>query len=456
MLTASFAGQEEAAEALRRLYKRGFRRIGLLHKTSKGEIRASDRFVLRRMARALLGSALLGMASFAASVLLGWPTLLTCLAGGCAGFLAGWIWNRRSSQGIEKSLLRDHAQWLVSDETVLILQAPLPALHAALALVREGGDIPPAVSVLHPKRPLPAVRMQSGILARLQSARRQIHEVCIDLIQAGRLEQGTPPTAELILDNEYVIEGNARDVQVNLPPHFCRRLPSLTEGPSAGLPRIYEIACNLVAALELRLDRENICGFIDACQVAAPLTIGELWALPQMLRIALIQSIREIALRTSAELREREIADFWANRLIRANRRSPDQLFAILAELSVNQPSPSPYFAGQLIGNLYDEESALVLVQGWLERAFHQPLGEISLREQNRQAKDQIAIGNAFTSLRQLALLDWREIFENSSRVEQLLRGDPAGVYRGMDFDTRDRYRRIVEELARRSGRTED
>src|SRR5208282_2501622 len=114
------------------------------------------------------------------------------------------------------------------------------------------------------------------------------------------------------------------------------------------------------------------------------------------------------------------------------------------------------YFAGQLIGHLYDEESALVLVQGWLERALHQPLGEISLREQNRQARDQISIGNAFTSLRQLALLDWREIFEHSSRVELLLRKDPAGTYRGMDFDTRDRYRRVIEEMARRSGRTED
>ena len=455
MLTASFAGQKEAARAFRRLNKRGFRRIALLRKTSRGEIRARERFALRRVFRALLAAAFLASASFAASLLLGWSMLPTCLAGGCAGFLAGWIWNRRSMQGVEKKLLRDHARWMVSDETVLILQAPLLRLHAAVSLLREGGDIPPAISVLHPKRPLPAVRTPSRMLTQLQGARRQIHEVCIDLIQAGRLEQGTPPTAEWILDNEYVIEGNARDVQVNLPLHFCRRLPSLTGGPSVGLPRIYEIACNLAAGLELRLDKENICGFVDACQATTPLAIAELWALPQMLRIALIEGIRDLALRTSAELREREIADFWANRLIRANRRSPDQLFAILAELSVNRPSPSPYFAAQLIGHLYDEESALVLVQAWLERALHQPLREISLREQNRQARDQISIGNAFTSLRQLALLDWREIFEHSSRVEKLLRGDPAGIYCAMDFDTRDRYRRIVEELARRSGRTE-
>ena len=295
------------------------------------------------------------------------------------------------------------------------------------------------------------------MLSRLHDARRQIHEVCIDLIQAGRLEQGTPPTAEWILDNEYVIEGNARDVQVNLPLRFSRQLPSLADGPSAGLPRIYEIAC------EPRCGAGTAPGQGEHLRIhrrlpgrPPPWPSASSGPFPRCCASRWCRASGISPLRTSAELREREIADFWASRLIRANRRGPDQLFAILAELSVTQPSPSPYFAGQLIGHLYDEESALVLVQGWLERAFHQPLGDVSLREQNRQARDQISIGNAFTSLRQLALLDWREIFEHSSRVERLLRADPSGIYRGMDFETRDRYRRIVEELARRSGRTED
>ncbi|MGO9410402.1 MAG: GH36-type glycosyl hydrolase domain-containing protein [Spirochaetia bacterium] len=427
-----------------------------MHKAANGEVYSGDPFLLNRMLMALLSAALFALITLAASFILKWPMLPLSLVGGSVGLLAGWMLNRSSKRGIQRSLLKEHARWLVSDETLLILQAPSRTLPAAVSLLREGGDIPPAVFVLHPKRPVPEGHTHSSILLRLQDARRQIHEVCKDLSQAGRLEQGTPPTAEWILDNEYVIEGNARDVQVNLPVQFCRRLPSLTGGPFTGLPRIYEIACKLVADLELRLDRENISGFIDACQSEGSLAIGELWALPQMLRIALVESIRDLGLRAEAELREREIADFWASRLIRANRRGSDQLFAILAELAVTQPNPSPYFAAQLVDHLYDEEAALVLVQGWLERTYRRPVGEINLREQNRQARDQISIGNAFTSLRQLALLDWREIFEHASRVEQLLRRDPAEVYPHMDFDTRDRYRKVIELLARRSGRTED
>ena len=241
-------------------------------------------------------------------------------------------------------------------------------------------------------------------------------------------------------------------------------LPALLPGAAGagkqalpGLPRIYGLARELVSHAGLRLDRENIIAFVEAYQSVRALTIAELWAIPQMLRIALIEGIQDLAARRLTELRDREIADFWANRLITANRRDPNHLFAIMAELAENQPSPSPYFAFQLIDHLYDEEAALVPVQSWLERIYRTPLSELSSREQNRQTKDQLSIGNAFTSLRQLALLDWRQIFEQVSRVERSLRLDPSGdLSRRWISPTRDRYRRAVEEIARRSGQAEE
>ena len=131
-------------------------------------------------------------------------------------------------------------------------------------------------------------------------------------------------------------------------------------------------------------------------------------------------------------------------------------MFSVLAKLTENQPAPSEYFCSQLISYLYDETNALVLVQNWLGRTLLKPLSDLNLREQNRQTKDQISIGNAFSSLRQLSLLDWRTIFEETSRVEHLLRLDPAGIYPQMDFETRDRYRHALEEIARRSKTAEN
>ena len=60
-------------------------------------------------------------------------------------------------------------------------------------------------------------------------------------------------------------------------------------------------------------------------------------------------------------------------------------------------------------------------------------------------------MGNSINSLRFLSSNDWREFVEKHSLVEQILREDPARVYAGMDFATRDRYRHGVEEIAKRS-----
>jgi cyclic beta-1,2-glucan synthetase len=496
ILIGYFAKRDEARRALRELRRRGFRRVALASKTADGHIQTRDPFLRRRAFWAATAFILCGVLAETAAMSLQWSVpilsgnlsaLIPGLAGGIAGIFFAVAWMRRSRFGVERRLLKDHARWLVSEETVLILQAPIETLRSPVAVLRECDEIPPAIFVLHPKRedligeaeslesPLAAAQIQEyaerlakdhqvdpnprrniKLLKRLEQTRRWIHRVCLDLSEASRLGQSTPPTAEWLLDNEYIIESNVREVQLNLPRRYYRELPALANGPYRGLPRIYGLARELVSHADLRLDRDNILAFIEAYQSVGALSIGELWAVPQMLRAALIESILDLAQKALTELREREIADFWANRLITTYRRDPNQLFSVLAELAETQPSPSPYFTAQLIDNLYDQEAALVPVKAWLERTFRRSLGDLNLREQNRQMKDQISIGNAFTSLRQLALLDWRKIFEKVSRVEQSLRLDPSGVYPRMDFDTRDRYRRAIEELARSSGQAEE
>ena len=47
--------------------------------------------------------------------------------------------------------------------------------------------------------------------------------------------------------------------------------------------------------------------------------------------------------------------------------------------------------------------------------------------------------------------MNWKEFVETMSVVEQTLRYDPGGVYGRMDFATRDRYRHIIEEIAKNS-----
>ena len=72
---------------------------------------------------------------------------------------------------------------------------------------------------------------------------------------------------------------------------------------------------------------------------------------------------------------------------------------------------------------------------------------EIVQLEHQRQAAAQVTVANVITSMRLLSTLDWKEFFESVNLIDPLLSLDPAGAYAQMEFETRDRYRHVIERL---------
>jgi cyclic beta-1,2-glucan synthetase len=66
----------------------------------------------------------------------------------------------------------------------------------------------------------------------------------------------------------------------------------------------------------------------------------------------------------------------------------------------------------------------------------------------NVALEDTECVGRAISNLRTIASISWKDFFCRASRVEAILRDDPARMYQRMDFETRDAYRRAVERLA--------
>ncbi len=185
---------------------------------------------------------------------------------------------------------------------------------------------------------------------------------------------------------------------------------------------------------------------------ASPFTIAELWAFPLFLRIALIEQLTDLATRVNRGQQLRESAYLWANRLANSARAGTDVFEKMLHDLEAEPIAHQPHFVTALAEQLQDEELALGPAQQWIEERFGKPLMEVVVGQHTREAAETVSTSNAFGSLRTLARLDFKNVFEDVSLVEAELRKDPAGTYQLSDFETRDRSRRVVEKISSYSG----
>src|SRR5450759_1957691 len=114
----------------------------------------------------------------------------------------------------------------------------------------------------------------------------------------------------------------------------------------------------------------------------------------------------------------------------------------------------SSSFVAEPARRLQGQSPALAMPLNWIEQRLSESgltIEQLVQSETQIQAADQVSISNSIGSLRFLGAMDWREFVETMSVVEQKLREDPEGVYAKMDFATRDRYRHVVEKIAKAS-----
>jgi hypothetical protein len=89
------------------------------------------------------------------------------------------------------------------------------------------------------------------------------------------------------------------------------------------------------------------------------------------------------------------------------------------------------------------------MVTEWLERSLGAPMSEMVQQEHRRQVVQQTSLSNVITSCRRLAQIQWQDLFEAVSRLDVELANDPVAIYSRVDFETRNRYRDAVEQIAR-------
>ncbi|MDD3847636.1 MAG: hypothetical protein PHC90_14905, partial [Syntrophorhabdaceae bacterium] len=290
------------------------------------------------------------------------------------------------------------------------------------------------------------------LLARLGENENVLLNVRELLTEALKGNRRVTPAGEWLLDNFYLIEEQIRTAKRHLPKGYSKGLPRLKNGPSAGLPRVYDIALEIISHGDGRVDPDGLGSFVAAYQTVAALKLGELWAIPIMLRLALIENLRRVTMRIASHRTDRNLADYWADRITATAEQNPKDLILVIADMARSNPPMVSSFIAELTRRLKGQGPTLALPLTWIEQQLSESgltIEQLIQSENQQQAADQLSISNSIGSLRFLGAMDWRTFVETMSIVERTLCEDPAGMYGGMDFATRDQYRHVVENIAK-------
>ena len=282
-----------------------------------------------------------------------------------------------------------------------------------------------------------------GLAERLCDNRRVLRVCYAAVADEVRHNKRITPAAEWIVDNFHLVEEQLLDLESQLSDRSYRRLPELTAGAACGQRRIYAIAEQFIAHTDSHFGIELVRRFLLAYQLSEPLYLREIWAVPLVLRCALIENLRRLAVRIVIAQRNRALADRYAD--------------APLSTWSDRVPSlPGtlhPAFVARLVQRLRDREVDNSNTLCWLRaRLADEGTDEerAAQTEYTNQAAANLSVRNLLTSMRALALYDWPVELESVSPVDACLRRDET--FTAMDFQSRDRYRGAIEELAFQAG----
>ncbi len=295
-----------------------------------------------------------------------------------------------------------------------------------------------------------APQKRKSLALRVDANKKVLQGSLHAIAQAERDQRAITPAAEWLLDNFHVVEEQITDIHDHLPDQFYRELPKLADGPLAGYPRVYGVSWAFVAHTDSRFDSRQLIDFVSAYQDVAPLTMGEIWALPITLRVVLVENLSRFAKKITNSQHGRELANRHINGVAGADPNGRAAALRLPAEPLRRA------FAVQLVQRLRDRhiETSFEtnLLSDWLAEQ-KLSIDELVQREHAAQSAANLSVRNIISSMRLISAFDWRVFFETTSLVERRMRSH--ATYAAMDFASRDRYRHAIEELARYSDTSE-
>jgi cyclic beta-1,2-glucan synthetase len=268
---------------------------------------------------------------------------------------------------------------------------------------------------------------------------------------AADVDAGEPiiSAAEWLLDNHYIVEEAIQEVRRDFPRKFFSELRTIViDGVS--IPRTLALAWLYGVHSHSNVSRAGLAAVVDGFQDAETLRIGELWALPSLVRYVLIDNLRRVGTLIDASRQMRKKANELADQITAATGKASDLLEHNSALVS------DPTFVTQLHYRLRNAIEPMDEALAWLEAKLTEAGTDIQAvvnLEQSRLAGGNAMMGSIIRSLREINDTDWSTWVEEVSKVDMLLLTETD--YPQLDPGSRNGYRRQIERLAKRSGKSE-
>ena len=270
-----------------------------------------------------------------------------------------------------------------------------------------------------------------------------------------KLKIDVHPAGEWLLDNFYIIEETYKTVISEMNIKKYKNFPGIANGMYKGFSRDYVLASEIVAYTDNKINDEILKLAISSYQKRKLLSMEEIWNLWIFLSVALIENIRNICEKIYVAQIQKYKVESIIERLV--ERKSNNQKFTKIKTNGINNKFYKEmkypfieYMSYKL--KRYGRQGVpyLEVLEEQVDR-MGMTVSEVIQKEHYDIAISKVSIGNSIISLKEILRVNFLSLFEEINGVEDILKKDPADVYKKMDYKTKEYYRNEIKQISEKT-----
>lgn len=283
-----------------------------------------------------------------------------------------------------------------------------------------------------------------------------IQEVYNLLNEHLKLGIGIHSAGEWLLDNFYIIEQTAKQIQKELTINKYINFVGIEKGQYKGFARIYVLAAEIVAYTDNKIEKTDLEKYLSSYQTKKTLSMEEIWNIGTFLQISIIENIREICEKIYSSQMQKYKAENIVERLVE-NKPKSEMIFKNIEKeklkksISKDMRYPFIEYMSYILKRYGKKGNSYLNALEESVELTGTNVSEVIKKEHFDIAVCKVSIANSITSIKRIQRINFLEIFEKVNGVEELLKQDPANVYEDMTNKTKELYRNKIQEISKKT-----